>query len=82
MLLAIGFASTVVNIPAPAPLPLGFERRSALPMRTQVARLSHEINALFAGPPKQAAQTGKPITLGFYTTWSNASAPSDRKSVV
>jgi peptidoglycan/xylan/chitin deacetylase (PgdA/CDA1 family)/spore germination protein YaaH/GT2 family glycosyltransferase len=78
MVLAIAFASTVVAIPAPSPLPLGFERRTPLRLRTQVSRLSHAVTDLFRTPPKvRANQAGaKPITLAFYTSWSDESAPS------
>ena len=76
--LAIAFASTVVAIPSPSALPLAFERRTPLRLRTQVSRLSHGISDLFASPPKVRANghSGKPITLAFYTTWSDESAPS------
>jgi len=75
--IAVAFASTVVSIPAPSPLPLGFERRTALPMRTQVANISHNVSALFSAPPKARARAGgKPLTVAFYTTWSDESAPS------
>jgi spore germination protein YaaH len=74
---AIAFATTVVHIPAPSPLPLGFERRSALPMRTQVSRLSHSFSRMFSAPPKQRANSkGQSITVAFYSNWSDASAPS------
>ena len=75
--LAMAFASTVVHIPAPSPLPLGFERRSPLPIRAQVSNVGHSISALFRSPPKvRANSAGKPITVAFYTTWSDESAPS------
>lgn len=74
---AIAFATTVVHIPAPSPLPLGFERRTALPMRTQVSRLSHSFSRMFSTPPKQRANSkGQSITVAFYSNWSDASAPS------
>jgi len=76
LLLAVAFASTVVHIPAPSPLPLGFERRTALPMRAQVSNLSHSVSGLFRDPPKLRAQGAKPLTVAFYTTWSDTSAPS------
>ena len=78
VLAAIAFASTVVSIPAPAPLPLGFERRAPLPFRAQVSRLSHGITDLFRSRPRpqQSASAARPITIGFYTTWSDESAPS------
>jgi cellulose synthase/poly-beta-1,6-N-acetylglucosamine synthase-like glycosyltransferase/peptidoglycan/xylan/chitin deacetylase (PgdA/CDA1 family)/spore germination protein YaaH len=78
VLAAVGFASTVVSIPAPSPLPLGFERRTPLRFRAQVAQLSHGITNLFAGAPKPrpGKVTQKPVSVGFYTTWSDSSAPS------
>ena len=75
--IAMAFASTVVSIPAPSPLPLGFERRTPLRFRAQVSNLSHSITSLFRAPPKVRANSrGKPITIAFYTTWSDESAPS------
>ena len=78
VLAAAWFASTVVSIPAPSPLPLGFERRTPLRFRAQVGRISHTLNNLFAARPKQMAggRNAKPITVGFYTTWSDGSAPN------
>jgi hypothetical protein len=64
--------------PRPSPLPLGFERRTPLRFRAQVAQLSHGITNLFAGAPKPrpGKVTQKPVSVGFYTTWSDSSAPS------
>ena len=76
--LALAFASTVVTIPAPSPLPLGFERHTPLRLRSQVSRLSHTITDLFAGPykPRPGSRGYRPITVGFYTTWADESGPS------
>lgn len=78
VLAAFAFASTVVSIPSPSPLPLGLERRTPLRFRAQVSQLSHGITRLFAGAPKPrpGRVTQKPISVGFYTTWSDSSAPS------
>ena len=79
VLLSLAFASTVLTVSTPAPLPLGFERRTALPLKSQVSSLSSKLGHLFhrqAGAVK-AAQTGTaPITLAFYTSWTESSAPS------
>jgi len=75
VLLAVAFASTVVTIPTPASLPLGFERMAPLPFRTQVSRLSRGLAALLRAAPK-ARHTGPgapPINVGFYATWADES---------
>ena len=82
LLLLVGvsllFASTVVNMPVPRALPLGFERATPLRFRSQVSRISHSIGTLFRGPPKARLQgaAGKPLTVAFYATWSDDSGPS------
>ncbi|MBS0255758.1 MAG: glycosyltransferase [Proteobacteria bacterium] len=85
VLLALGFASTVVTIPSPSPLPLGFERRGPLRFRTQVAQISHSISSLFSGSAKSRyvnrGRGGPPITVGFYPTWSDNSAPALVRSI-
>jgi cellulose synthase/poly-beta-1,6-N-acetylglucosamine synthase-like glycosyltransferase/peptidoglycan/xylan/chitin deacetylase (PgdA/CDA1 family)/spore germination protein YaaH len=81
VLTAIVFATTVVDVPAPSPLPLGFEQRTPLRLRGQVSRLSHGITRLFEGSAKRTATVvarGQvaPLTVAFYPTWSDESAPS------
>ncbi len=80
VVIAVGFASTVVTIPAPAPLALGLERRAPLRFRSQVARLSHGISGLFSGSAKSTyvnqGRGSRPVTVGFYPTWSDNSAPA------
>ena len=80
---AIGFASTVVHIPAPSPLPLGMERRTPLRLRAQVSRLSHNVSRLFGteARPSASRDASRPITIGFYTTWSDESAPSLARNI-
>lgn len=71
------FATTVLEVPAPSPLPIGYERFTPLPFRTQLVRIRHRFAQLLRrGHPAPAALTGRPITLGFYTGWSQDSAPS------
>ena len=78
LVLATAFASTVVNIPVPAALPLGFERMTPLPFRAQVGRLSHSINSLLRSTPKlrNTGRNAHPVTVGFYATWADE-APTD-----
>ncbi|HWU03741.1 MAG TPA: polysaccharide deacetylase family protein, partial [Novosphingobium sp.] len=78
VLSAVAFASTVVSIPTPSPLPLGLERRTPLRFRAQVSNLSHSFTALFRSAPKARANAhgAHPLTVAFYTTWSDDSAPS------
>ncbi len=79
VLLSLAFASTVLTVSTPSPLPLGFERRTALPLKSQVSSLTSKLGHLFhrqAGAVK-AAETGTaPITVAFYTSWTESSAPS------
>ncbi|MBW8783411.1 MAG: glycosyltransferase [Novosphingobium sp.] len=72
------FASTVVSVPAPAPLQLGFERMAPLPFRAQVSRLKHKfVRLLHHGRiPAPTGEAGKPLTVAFYTSWTDESAPS------
>jgi cellulose synthase/poly-beta-1,6-N-acetylglucosamine synthase-like glycosyltransferase/peptidoglycan/xylan/chitin deacetylase (PgdA/CDA1 family)/spore germination protein YaaH len=82
VLLAVAFASTVITIPVPSPLPLGFERHTPLRFRAQVSRLSHGLTALFAPSAKASlrpagrGRPAPPITVGFYPIWSDETAPS------
>ncbi|WP_225205467.1 glycosyltransferase [Novosphingobium huizhouense] len=71
--LAVIFASTVVAVPQARPLPLGFERMAPLPLKTQVGRLSHRLAELLGGR-HAAAAPGRPLMVGFYTSWSDGSA--------
>ena len=87
VLLAVAFASTVIVIPTPSPLPLGFERRTPLRFRAQVSRLSHGLAALFAPNikaslrPAHRGLPAPPVSVGFYTNWSDESAPSLAKYI-
>ena len=83
VVLAGAFASTVVSIPVPAPLPLGFERPTPLRLRGQVSRISREITSLFRAPPKQRAigRGTVPISVGFYATWADDSPQSLTKHI-
>jgi peptidoglycan/xylan/chitin deacetylase (PgdA/CDA1 family)/spore germination protein YaaH/GT2 family glycosyltransferase len=77
---SVVFATTVVDVPAGAPLKLGFERATPLPFRSQVSHLSHSIQRLFAGKPRPQS-TGKPLTVAFYTSWTDESTPSLRQHI-
>jgi cellulose synthase/poly-beta-1,6-N-acetylglucosamine synthase-like glycosyltransferase/peptidoglycan/xylan/chitin deacetylase (PgdA/CDA1 family)/spore germination protein YaaH len=71
------FATTVVEVPSPTPLPIGYERLSALPFRAQVSRLKRRINGLFShAVPARPAPVDKPLTVAFYTSWTDDSTPS------
>lgn len=78
---AIGFASTVVHIPAPSPLPLGMERRTPLRLRAQVSRLTHHVSRLFGTAAPNHQGQGRPLTVGFYASWSDTSAPSLARNI-
>jgi len=76
ILACVIFASTVVNVPAPRPLPIGYERLSALPFRAQVSRLKRRITGLFPYSAAKPNITSKPLTVAFYTSWTDDSTPS------
>ncbi|MBU6266545.1 MAG: glycosyltransferase [Sphingomonadales bacterium] len=81
IVLAIAFASTVVHVNAPSPLPIAMEHRSPLRLRAQVSRLSHDIANLFGqgthGRTRAVkAASDRPIAVGFYATWADDSVPS------
>ena len=79
VLLSLAFASTVLTVSTPSPLPLGFERRTALPLKSQVSSLSSKLGHLFhrqAGVVKAAESGTQPLTVAFYTSWTESSAPS------
>ena len=70
------FASTVFNVPVPSPIQIGYERMTPLPFRAQVSRIKHSVVHFLhgsAGARAQAAPT-RPVTLAFYTSWSDNSA--------
>jgi len=78
------FATTVVDVPNPAPLPIGFERMAPLPFRAQVGRIRDSIQALLASTHRRPAAKptgGQTLTVGFYTTWGDDSIGSLRRSV-
>lgn len=83
VLAAIGFASTVVNVPSGTPLALQLERPQPLALGEQVARAGHkvrrEIDRLAGWLPHHAVgAAGKPLTVGFYVPWDSTSADSLR----
>ncbi|WP_338465685.1 glycosyltransferase [Novosphingobium sp. ZN18A2] len=69
------FATTVVDVPAASPLPIGFERMSPLPFRSQVSRIKHRLTHLLPARHR-AGKPGSPVTLAFYTPWSGDGVPS------
>jgi cellulose synthase/poly-beta-1,6-N-acetylglucosamine synthase-like glycosyltransferase/peptidoglycan/xylan/chitin deacetylase (PgdA/CDA1 family)/spore germination protein YaaH len=73
---SLAFASTVVSVPAPSPLPIGFERMTALPFRAQVSRFKHRLARMARGRMPAPVAPGKPLTVAFYTSWTDESAPS------
>ena len=79
VLMSLAFASTVLTVSTPSPLPLGFERRTALPLKSQVSSLTSKLGHLFhrqAGVVKAAEAGTAPITVAFYTSWTESSAPT------
>lgn len=70
------FATTVLEVPAPSPLPIGYERLAPLPFRAQVSRLKHRIAHLLHPRAVAASRPGHPLTIAFYTSWTDDSTPS------
>lgn len=70
------FATTVVKVPEPSPLPIAYERMTALPFRTQISRIKHKVLHFIGAPPAAMATTraSHPLTVAFYTSWSDNSA--------
>lgn len=77
-LACVAFASTVVKVPAPSPLPIAYERMTPLPFRTQISRIKHKVLHFIGAPPTAMANTraSRPLTVAFYTSWSDNSAQS------
>jgi cellulose synthase/poly-beta-1,6-N-acetylglucosamine synthase-like glycosyltransferase/peptidoglycan/xylan/chitin deacetylase (PgdA/CDA1 family)/spore germination protein YaaH len=73
---ALVFATTLINVPYSSPLPLDIERHSPLPLRAQVSRLSHKLKRLLHGPVAANTHPAKPLTIAFYTSWTDESTPS------
>ncbi|MDE2564076.1 MAG: glycosyltransferase [Sphingomonadales bacterium] len=74
------FATTVLDVPAASPLPIGYERLSALPFRTQVSRIKHRI-VHFLPLRRRSPAPGTPLTVAFYTPWSQDGAPSLARNI-
>ena len=76
------FATTVANVPVPSPLPIGYERLAPLPFRAQVTRLKHRISHFFHATPVAAPTTpNHPLTVAFYTSWTDDSTPSLQRHI-
>lgn len=71
LLAAIGFAATLVEVPAATALAFTHEREQPLPFITRIARIRHKL------PRLAPAQTGNvPLRIGFYVPWDEESATS------
>lgn len=76
------FATTVVSVPAGPPVPFAMERISPLPFRAQVSKLKHGIGRWLSWrSPQNAAAAARPLTVAFYTSWTDRSAPSLAKHI-
>lgn len=75
------FASTVLEVPAPSPLPIGYERMNPLPFRTQISRIEHRIDRFLHRGAAPAPAPGHALTLAFYTPWNDDSAPALRRNI-
>ncbi|MFC3174638.1 glycosyltransferase [Novosphingobium bradum] len=67
VLASVVFATTVLDVPTAAPLPIGYERMAPLPFRAQVSRLKHRVAGLFRHHPAATAADGPPLTIAFYS---------------
>ena len=70
------FATTVLEVPTAAPLPIGYERMAPLPFRAQVSRLKHRVVGLFRHQAPGAAATGPALTVAFYSNTADGGAAS------
>ena len=76
VLSAVGFAMTVVSMPATAPLDIGREREQPLPFLRSIARIRHKLHRLQTA----AAPTGaQPLRMAFYVPWDPDSLASLRR---
>lgn len=75
-LACVAFATTVVKVPAPSPLPIVYERMTPLPFRTQVSQIKHKVLNFIGVRPAamNATRTSRPLTVAFYTSWADNSA--------
>ena len=70
-LAAIGFAATLVEVPASAALAFDREREQPLPFITHLARIRHKLPRLV-----RAHGNNLPQRIGFYVPWDEESATS------
>jgi len=82
LLAAVGFAMTILNVPAPDPLKMGFEREQPNALGAQVAHIRHNlgrrVRALESWMPrgKGTASQARPLVVGFYVPWDDSSKAS------
>ncbi|MBC2670180.1 glycosyltransferase [Novosphingobium piscinae] len=75
------FATTVLDVPTQAPLPIGYERLTPLPLPAQLSHLRHRVSALLPAGVRAAPPHGHPLTLGFYTPEAEDGVPSLRRHI-
>ena len=80
LLAAVGFGATIVNVPAPDPLKIGFEREQPRALGAQVARLRRAVGkrvrsltAWLPGSKGVPANQRRQLVVGFYVPWDDAS---------
>jgi cellulose synthase/poly-beta-1,6-N-acetylglucosamine synthase-like glycosyltransferase/peptidoglycan/xylan/chitin deacetylase (PgdA/CDA1 family)/spore germination protein YaaH len=82
VLAAAGFAGTILKVPTPDPLAMGFERAQPRALGAQVAHLRRTVGrsvrrmtAWLPGghAPRVAGKTAKPVTVAFYAPWDDTS---------
>ena len=83
LLAAIGFGATILNVPAPDPLRIGFEREQPRALGGQVAHLRHQLGrrvraleAWLPGARPGAAGAPRQLVVGFWVPWDDASQAS------
>ena len=83
VLASVVFATTLILVPAPAPVVANAEHPHALRFRGQVMHLSRELRQMLSAThnPVSADAQAKPITVGFFTSWSDESTPALRAHV-
>ena len=80
---AVGFAITILNVPAPDPLKLGIERQQPRTLTGEVAHLSHQVSrqvrsikSWLPGQKPGTTPRGRQVVVGFYVPWDDASRAS------
>lgn len=73
---AVTFAATVIEAPIPGPLALAMERPRPRPLAHQVSKAMGSVSRWLPGRGPVHGSPARPIRLGFYAPWDDASRAS------